>query len=149
MHVLGVSLAIVSIDEQRKKISIKNILYVCIFICTFALVLSVQASFSIDNMFPSNILGWKLCFPLLASLSFIFIAVWKVKSASTARSAAEKIRRYSALWQSLYASCWFFLLNLSWYALFALVATFIAYLILVALREFTGIRPENPFDFRV
>ena len=147
-HVLLVSLAMSIINEKRPRISFKSQLVVFIYMLVLVFVLYFHGGSSLECFWPSGAPVWKIFLPIFASISFYFIARWKVLTASNGLSAAEKVRRYSALWQSVYISCWFLILGLNIAALCALVSTVIAYFFLVILREFIGLQPERPLDFQ-
>ena len=147
-HVLLVSLAMSIVNTRRPHISFKSLLIVFLYMLLLGVILFLQGGSSLECLWPSEAARWKIFLPIFASFSFYFIARWKVCTAANSLSAAEKVRRYSALWQSVYVSCWFLILGFEVAALFALLSTVIAYLFLVLLREFIGLQPEKPLDFQ-
>jgi len=64
-------------------------------------------------------IGW----PILAMAGFVAVALWKVRG-TPGRRAGEKLRRYGAMWQSLYGAAWLMAVGLErealWIGLFAL-----------------------------
>ena len=75
-------------------------------------------------------IGW----PLLAMAGFVIVATWKVRG-TPGRRAAEKLRRYGAMWQSLYGSAWLMAVGLErealWIGLFAITG----FLVMTLLKE--------------
>ncbi|MBX3374894.1 MAG: hypothetical protein KF817_13770 [Phycisphaeraceae bacterium] len=74
--------------------------------------------------------------PLIAVAGFVLVARWKTKAPP--RAAAEKLRRYGALWQSLYSAAWLLGLGLLrealWLGLFALLG----FGLMTIIREVSG-----------
>ena len=55
------------------------------------------------SLWPVGISPWAVVYPLVAVVGFLIVAQWKLKSVDP-RAGAEKLRRYGAMWQSLYAA---------------------------------------------
>lgn len=87
-----------------------------------------------------------LLLPLVALLTFALVARWKVTNVSGS-VAAEKLRRYGAMWQSLYGATWLYAVGLVteaiWIGLFA-VAGFAA---MTVIKEMTG-QVSRPLTYR-
>ena len=55
---------------------------------------------------PAGSVWWSPVLPVLAAALFGIVVVRKVRRAKSQAIAAEKVARYGALWQALYASIW-------------------------------------------
>lgn len=84
--------------------------------------------------------------PIVAVAGFVVVARWKTRRVS-GRVGAEKLKRYGAMWQSLYGASWLLALGLYreaiWIGLFAL-AGFTA---MTLIKEVTGLTGE-PIAYR-
>ena len=58
------------------------------------------------TLLPDGVSISSLIWPLVAIVSFTVIVRWKLSTARTSFFAAEKIRRYGALWECVYAVAW-------------------------------------------
>jgi hypothetical protein len=114
---------------------------------TFWSVLILGASaISGEGLWPDDANPAGLVYPAVAMLAFVAVAWWKASRVS-GRAAAEKLKRYGAMWQSLYGAAWLLALGLRveafWIGLFA-VAGFTA---MTMIREITGLTGE-PIQYR-
>ena len=98
------------------------------------------------RLWPEESSAWSAVFPALAVVAFLCVAWWKVSRVS-GPAAAEKLKRYGAMWQSLYGAAWLLALGLKtealWIGLFA-VAGFAA---MTLIKEITGLT-GRPISFR-
>ncbi len=85
-------------------------------------------------------------YPILAVIGFVFVAWWK-GTGVRGKAAAEKLKRYGAMWQALYGSAWLLALGMElqalWIGLFAL-AGFSA---MTLIKEVTGLS-DRPVAYR-
>ena len=99
-----------------------------------------------DGLWPADTPWLRLAWPLLAVTAFTAVARWKT-SATGGRAAAEKLKRYGAMWQCLYGASWMMALGYTveaiWLAVFAL-AGFGA---MTAIKELMGLSGQ-PIAFR-
>lgn len=88
-----------------------------------------------------------LLLPGLVAASFALVAWWKARRVPS-RAAAEKVRRYGAMWQSLYGAAWLAALGLRteaiWIGLFACCG-FVA---MTLIKEVTGLS-GRPLAYRL
>jgi hypothetical protein len=98
------------------------------------------------RLWPQDLSLLNLLVPLCAVAGFLAVARWKVAGVS-GRVAAEKLKRYGAMWQSLYGAAWLLALQLypqaTWIGLFA-VAGFAA---MTLIKEVTGLT-GRPVTYR-
>ena len=97
-------------------------------------------------MWPEGTHWAGITYPLLVMIAFLAVSWWKV-SVVSGEVAAEKLKRYGAMWQSLYGAAWLMGLGLFtqalWLGLFA-VAGFTA---MTLIKEFSGLS-GRPIEFR-
>lgn len=85
--------------------------------------------------------------PLVAMAAFIPVVVRKVRSANTPAIAAEKVARYGALWQALYAAAWLLACGEWSWGLVALVFAGVGFATMTLLKEFGG-STGHPIAYR-
>ena len=66
------------------------------------------------------------------------IARWKASRVS-GNAAAEKVRRYGAMWQSLYGAAWLAMLNLQTEAIWIGCLAIAGFAAMTALKEINGL----------
>jgi 4-hydroxybenzoate polyprenyltransferase len=98
------------------------------------------------GIWPDDVPSWRLVFPAIVLAAFVMTARFKTTRV-TGRAAAEKLKRYGAMWQSLYGAAWLLAVDLPvqavWIGLFA-VAGFVA---MTLIKEVTGLS-DKPVDYR-
>jgi hypothetical protein len=99
-----------------------------------------------EGLWPDDISIWAAAWPALAAAGFIAVAWWKATGVQ-GKAAAEKLRRYGAMWQALYGAAWLMALGLQvqamWIGAFAL-AGFAA---MTLIKEITGLS-DRPVTYR-
>ncbi len=103
-----------------------------------ALIIGFGLSKSTGSFWPESTPLYGPFIPLVAILAFVAVVHRKVKRATTAGIAAEKIARYGALWQSLYAAAWLFSWGENWWALIALLLAGVGFGAMTLLKELGG-----------
>ncbi|MGI9014718.1 MAG: hypothetical protein ACR2GY_10770 [Phycisphaerales bacterium] len=88
-----------------------------------------------------------LLWPLLAAVAFFFVARWKVIGVRGS-VAAEKLRRYGAMWQSLYAAMWMFALGQENEAAAFMIFAFAGFAAMTTIKEMMG-QLNRPLTYRV
>ena len=90
---------------------------------------------------------WRLAYPIIAVLAFIVIARWKTNSVS-GRAAAEKLKRYGAMWQSLYGASWLLAIGLHQEALWIGIFAVVGFVLMTVIKEITGVT-GTPISYRM
>ena len=100
-----------------------------------------------DGVWPLGTTPWPgLVWPLLALMSFAGVAFMKTRGQERA-VASEKLRRYGAMWQSLYAVAWFAALGLWSQALVLGGVAAGGFIVMTALKEISTVA-RAPVGFR-
>lgn len=99
------------------------------------------------DLWPTSqpVLG--LLWPCAMMILFVLFARWKIVHASSTRAAAEKLRRYGAMWHSLYAVAWFVALGMIWPAICFGALAIVGLGIMTILREVLGLS-GRPLRYR-
>ncbi|MBC8523659.1 UbiA family prenyltransferase [PVC group bacterium] len=90
------------------------------------------------SLLPDGMSVYSLIWIVTAIVGFVVTVRWKILHARSHRIAAEKIRRYGALWECLYAGAWLAALQLTWasVAMFGFALT--AGVVVTLVKESTG-----------
>jgi 4-hydroxybenzoate polyprenyltransferase len=99
-----------------------------------------------EGLWPDTSSAFAAIYPVMAVIGFVFVAWWKATGVH-GKAAAEKLKRYGAMWQALYGSAWLLALNLPvqamWIGLFALAGS----AAMTMIKEVTGLS-DRPVSFR-
>lgn len=88
-----------------------------------------------------------LLWPGMLMIVFVVFVRWKIVRAPSARHAAEKLRRYGAMWHSLYAAGWCAALGLIWPAMCFAGLAIVGLVVMTVVRELFGLS-GRPLQFR-
>ncbi len=91
------------------------------------------------ELWPAHLPWWGPAWPALAMFIFVIFARWKIMTAKTMRSGAEKLKRYGAMWQALYAAAWFLAMGLHVQAACFGVLACTGIIVMTILREVLGL----------
>ncbi len=100
-----------------------------------------------DGFWPESTPWYGPIFPALALLAFIPVVIRKIKRAQSPTIAAEKVARYGALWQSLFAASWLFSWGEFLWGLVALAIAGIGFGAMTLLKELGG-STDQPIAYR-
>lgn len=145
-HALAVALGAYVLEAKRPRVSGRALIAIAIGWMFWSAVIlgwgALRGGLWPADRSPINLLG-----PLLALIAFVFVARWKTTSVP-GPVAAEKLKRYGAMWQSLYGATWLLALGLRtqalWIGLFALGG----FTAMTLIKEITGM-VNRPLTYRV
>lgn len=115
-------------------------------LCSVAII-GFGISKSTGSLWPESTPVYGPLFPVAAIALFIAVVRRKVARASSPAIAAEKVARYGALWQSLYAAAWLFSWGENWWAVVALVVAGIGFGAMTLIKEIGG-SADQPIAYR-
>ena len=101
---------------------------------------------SSGGFIPENFGVFTVLLPILAVLGFAVVAGQKVKNVKR-RVAAEKLKRYGSMWQSIYAATWLAGCGLWPEALGMTVFAVLGLVIMTVLKEVNGLG-NSPVGYR-
>ena len=100
------------------------------------------------SLLPDGMEVVSLLWPLAAVAGFAVTMRWKMLGAPTSNIAAEKIRRYGALWQCVYAASWLMALQLYTPAMWMFGFAIASFVIVMVVKEATG-ATGKPISWRI
>ena len=81
---------------------------------------------------------WTILWPLTAAIAFVMISIWKAGGVQGA-AAAEKLKRYGAMWQALYGAAWLMALGYEMPAAALTVLSVFGFTAMTMIKEITGL----------
>ncbi|MCA9285364.1 MAG: hypothetical protein KDA22_09130 [Phycisphaerales bacterium] len=141
-HAVLIAAAVYRLEDKRPRLSGRSLASAGIgYLFWSALILSLGAWRAGESgLWPIATSPWRVLVPMATAALFVVVARRKTTGV-TNRVAAEKLRRYGAMWQSLYGAAWLFAAGLSapavWIGLFAL-AGFVGMTIIKEINGLTG-----------
>ncbi len=145
-HAMAIAGVVHVLEEKRPALDRRAMIAAVAGWAFWSLLLFTFGGFGERHVWPEGVPVWRLVYPITAVLGFVLVAWWKTGRAD-GRVAAEKLKRYGAMWQSLYGAAWLCALGLGreamWIGLFA-VAGFIA---MTLIKEVTGLT-GRPLAYR-
>ena len=139
IHAVGIALTIHLVSSKRPALSTR-----AAWIVGTGSVVGVGSmawfgiSRSSETFWPSAAPSWGWVVPLLAVALAIPVIWRKIRRASASVVAAEKVARYGALWQALYAASWLFACGEPTWGVGALLFAGIGFGAMTLLKELFG-----------
>ena len=137
-HAMICAIAIYYLEDKRPRISFRGWMGLVLGWIFWSAILFSGPLARHGTILPDGVHVTSLLWPLAAVATFAVTMRWKLSSARTPLLAAEKIRRYGALWECVYAVAW--LLTLQYYgaAFFMLGFAVCSATIVTLVKEATG-----------
>ena len=147
-HAMICATAVYLLEDKRPRLSFRGWMGVLFGWMFWSAVLFSGPLWRSGSLLPEGLEVVSLLWPLAAVAGFAVMMRWKISRAQTANIAAEKIRRYGALWQCVNASAWLMALQLftpaMWMFGFAITST----VIVMVVKEATG-ASGKPISWRI
>lgn len=145
-HSIVIAALVHRLEDKRPVLSARSLAATCVGWLLLSVLLFWAGGRHGEGLWPNSSPGLAVMYPIMAAIGFIFIAWWKATGVR-GRAAAEKLKRYSAMWEGVYGASWLLALNMPvqavWLALFAL-AGFAA---MTMIKEVTGMS-DRPVAYR-
>jgi hypothetical protein len=145
-HSMVIAALVHHLEEKRPRLRSRAIIATVVGWLLWSAILLAAGARHGEGLWPDRTSLTHAVFPAGAVIAFIAVARWKAGAVS-GRAAAEKLKRYGAMWQSLYGAAWLLALGLleqaMWIGLFA-VAGFAA---MTIIKEVTGLT-GRPIAYR-
>ena len=145
-HTMVIAGAVHVMEDKRPRFTRRAMIGAAIGWLFWSVVVIAGGAMSAGGIWPADVSPWGVLWPVAAVLAFLVMARWKTSSVA-GRTAAEKLKRYGAMWQSLYGAAWLLALGLKtqamWIGIFA-VAGFTAMTLVKELMGLSG----KPIEYR-
>ena len=145
-HSMAVAGAVHVFEDKRPRLTRRAIVGAVLGWLFWSAVVIGTGAFSPDGVWPDGSSPWGIVYPTLAAGMFVIVACIKAGRVSGA-AAAEKLKRYGAMWQSLYGAAWLLALGLNVQALWIGLFAVFGFAAMTILKEITGLT-GRPISFR-
>lgn len=147
-HAIAVATGVYILEGKRPTLSRRSIVAVVVgylFWSTIIIGTGIARS-GLEGLWPRGAPIVGIFWPLLAAASFVFVARRKAEGVPR-RVAAEKLRRYGAMWHCLYGAAWLLALNMREQATWMGVLALIGFACMTIIKEVNGLT-GRPVGFR-
>ena len=111
-HAMVCAIAMYYLENKRPRISFRGWIGIILGWIFWSVVLFSGPLARHGTLLPEGVDITSLLWPFAAVATFAMTMRWKLSRAQTSLLAAEKIRRYGALWECVYAASWLVTLRL-------------------------------------
>ena len=147
-HAMICATAMYLLEDKRPRLSFRGWMGVLFGWMFWSAVLFSGPLWRSGSLLPEGMEVVSLLWPLAAVAGFAVMMRWKISRARTANIAAEKIRRYGALWQCVYAAAWLLALQLFTPAMWMFGFAIASAVIVMVVKEATG-AIGKPISWRI
>ena len=147
-HAMICATAIYLFEDKRPRLSFRGWMGVLFGWMFWSAVLFSGPLWRNGSLLPEGMEVVSLLWPLAAVAGFAVMMRWKISRATTANIAAEKIRRYGALWQCVYAAAWLMALELFTPAMWMFGFAIASAVIVMVVKEAAG-ASGKPISWRI
>ncbi len=147
-HAMACATAIYLLEDKRPRMSLRGWGGLLLGWCFWSLVFLGGPWLRTGTLLPEGVSMVDLTWPLGAVVAFALTMRWKVARSRSRLVAAEKVRRYGALWECLYAAAWLAALGMTMTAVGMLAFAALGFATVTLLKEALGARGE-PMAWRV
>ena len=137
-HAMFCAIAMYYLENKRPRISFRGWIGIILGWIFWSVVLFSGPLARHGTLLPEGVDITSLLLPLAAVATFAMTMRWKLSRAQTSLLAAEKIRRYGALWECVYAASWLVTLQLYGPALIMFCFACCSAAIVMLVKEATG-----------
>ena len=146
-HAMMVAASVHVLEEKRPVLTRQAWLGIAMGWIFWSVMLFLLVSGRGLDIWPESLPWWGPIWPAMAMLLFVVFARWKIMTAESLRSGAEKLKRYGAMWQALYAATWFLAIGLYTQAACFGVLACTGIIVMTILREVQGLS-GRPLGYR-
>jgi hypothetical protein len=144
-HSVGIAAAVHVLEDKRPRLTRRTVIALFLGWVGWSVII-VGAGALGGGLWPVEA-GWpQAMWPIAAVVGFMAIGWWKASSA-TGRAAAEKLKRYGAMWHGLYGAGWLAAVGLGQQALGLLVFALVGFAAMTVIKEISGLA-TRPLAYR-
>jgi 4-hydroxybenzoate polyprenyltransferase len=145
-HTCAISAAVHVLEDKRPAFNRRAIIATVIGWAFWSALILGRSAFGEGGLWPEDADPIGLVYPAIVIVAFFVVVRWKAVGVQGS-VAAEKLKRYGAMWQSLYGAAWLLALGLRveafWIGLFA----FAGFTAMTLIKEMRGLT-DRPVSYR-
>jgi 4-hydroxybenzoate polyprenyltransferase len=142
-HSMAITLSIYMLVRKRPYLSRRSYAVIAISYLSWSTIILIAGWHQQDGLWPRGSSSIGILWPVLAILGFVLLMRLKTKKCDN-RIAAEKLARYGAMWQSIYAGCWLLAVGMYEAALLLFALALVGFCLMTAMKEFGGLITSPP-----
>lgn len=136
-HAMGIAAAVHLLEDKRPRLGRRTIAAVLAGWLFWSAVV-IGLGITRGGVWPEGVPAWGAIWPAAAAVAFVIVSYWKA-SAVPGPSAAEKLKRYGAMWQALYGAAWMMALGLEAQAAWLAALAVGGFTAMTMIKEVTGL----------
>lgn len=144
-HTIVIAAIVHALEDKRPRLTVRALIAVILGWLVWSSII-IAWGIKQGGIWPEGVPAWTVIWPILTVLSFAIVAWWKMSS-QTGVAAAEKLKRYGAMWQALYGAGWLAALGFNseaaWIGGFAVAG----FAVMTLIKEVTGLSGK-PITYR-
>lgn len=145
-HSMVIAALVHTLEDKRPRLRRQTIVAIAIgWLFWSAVILAASAVWG-PGLWPEDVPVAGVITPVIAVVAFVWVAWWKTRRIG-GRSAAEKLKRYGAMWQALYGAAWLLALGLRPEAMAIGIFAVVGFVTMTVIKEVTGLS-GRPLAFR-
>jgi 4-hydroxybenzoate polyprenyltransferase len=145
-HAMVIAMAVHRLEDKRPRLNRTSVTGIVFGWITWSALLLGASLVQAGRLWPEELSLLNLVIPLAAVVGFLPIVRWKTVGVGP-RVAAEKLKRYGAMWQSLYGAAWLWALGLGREALWIGAFALTGFAAMTLIKEVTGMS-GRPITYR-
>ena len=142
-HSMAITLSIYMLVRKRPYLSRRSYAVIAISYLSWSTIILIAGWHQQDGLWPKGSASIGILWPVLAILGFVLLMRLKTKKCDN-RIAAEKLARYGAMWQSIYAGCWLLAVGMYEAAFLLFALALVGFCLMTAMKEFGGLITSPP-----
>ncbi len=115
-HSMAIAAAVHVMEDKRPRLTRRTLAAVALGWLFWSGVILAAGAWR-GGLWPDDLPAWHGAWPIAAAAGFVAVAWWKTSTVRGA-AAAEKLKRYGAMWEALYGASWLMVLDLKSQAIF-------------------------------
>jgi hypothetical protein len=135
-HAMGIAAAVHILEDKRPRLGPRSLAGIVVG-WLFWSVLVIGYGALRGGLWPSGTPVWTVIWPATAVAGFLVVSIWKAGAVQGA-VAAEKLKRYGAMWQALYGAAWLMALGLEVQAAWLGAVAVAGFGVMTVIKEITG-----------
>lgn len=145
-HAMVIAGLVHHLEQKRPRLRWRAIAMICFGWACWAAILLWAGARQGRGIWPADAGSLETFYPIAAILGFAAVAWWKVTGVRGA-AAAEKLKRYGAMWQALYGAAWLMAFDLPEQALWIGGFALAGFAAMTLIKEITGLS-DRPVAYR-
>jgi hypothetical protein len=136
-HAMAIAAAVHVFEDKRPRLGPRSLAGIVVG-WLFWSVLIIGYGALRGGIWPSGTPVWTVIWPATAVVGFLVVSIWKAGEVQGS-AAAEKLKRYGAMWQALYGAAWLMALGLEVEAASLGAVAVAGFVVMTVIKEITGI----------